>query len=143
METSIDSFNLHKTLAAIGQAMQSVFSHMLFDFALHGFILAFILAALGIILIRRKHAYGLSVIKVAKRISIFCGVFAVPGTLYLMVHHHLPDAGVFSFNSIGLLCFWSLICTHLVAEEINNSIIKKDGTKMQGKDKEMCGGAEG
>jgi hypothetical protein len=53
----------------------------------------------------------------------------MPGGLSLIIKHRLPDAGVFSFNSIGLLGFWSLICTHLVAEEINNSIIKKDGSK--------------
>jgi len=130
METSADSFNLHQTLATIGQAMQSVFSHMLFDFALHGFILAVVLAALAALLIRRKHAYGPPIMKVAKRIAAFCFLFAIPGSLYLIIHHHLPDAGVFSFNSIGLLGFWSLICTHLVAEEINNSIIKKDKTEV-------------
>ena len=133
METSTDSFNLHETLAAIWRATQSVFSHMLFDFALHGFILVLILAALGGVLIKRQNAYGPAIIRVAKRIAIFCVVVAVPGTLYLLTHHYLPDAGVFSFNSVGLLGFWSLICTHLVAVEINNSIIKKNdtgGTKM-------------
>jgi hypothetical protein len=132
METSTDSFDLHKTLETIWQAMKSVFSHMLFDFALHGFILAFVLALVGALLIKRKHVYGWPVVNVAKRITMFCLVFSAPGSLYLIVHHHLPDAGVFSFNSIGLLCFWGLICTHLVAEEINNSIIKKGGTKVQG-----------
>ena len=42
METSADGFNLHQTLVTIGHAMQSVFSHMLFDFALHGFILFYV-----------------------------------------------------------------------------------------------------
>jgi hypothetical protein len=131
MESNIDSFNLHKTLATIWQAMQSVFCHMLFDFALHGFILVLILAIVGAVLLKRKHAYGPAVMQVAKRITVFCLILAIPGGLYLIIHHHLPDAGVFSFNSVGLLCFWSLICTHLVAEEINNSIIKKGGTKRQ------------
>ena len=131
MDTSIDSFNLHKTLAAIGQAMQSVFSHMLFDFALHGFVLVLVLAVLGGILIKQQHIYGPPILRVAKRIAIFCSLVTIPGSIYLIRHHHLPDAGVFSFNSIGLLGFWSLICTHLVAEEINNSIIKKNRIKAQ------------
>jgi amino acid transporter len=125
METSTDGFDLHQTIETVWQAAKSVFSHMLFDFALHGFILALILALLASVFLKRKSPYGLPIVRVAKRITIFCLIFSLPGSLYLIMHHHLPDAGVFSFNSIGLIGFWSLICTHLVAEEINNSIIKK------------------
>jgi hypothetical protein len=57
METSTDSFNLQQTLATVGQAMQAVFSHMLFDFALHGLLLAFILTVLGFYLKKRQHPY--------------------------------------------------------------------------------------
>jgi hypothetical protein len=129
METGTDSFNLQQTLATIGQAMQAVFSHMLFDFALHGLFLVIVLVVLGFCLVRRQHPYGLPIITVAKRLAIFCLLLTIPGSVSLITQHHLPNAGVFSFNSIGLLGFWSLICTHLVAEEINNSIIKKDRPK--------------
>jgi hypothetical protein len=129
MGTGTDSFNLQQTLATIGQAVQAVFSHMLFDFALHGLLLVVILGLLGFCLARRQHLYSSAIFTVAKRLTIFCLVLALPGTLSLIIQHHLPNAGVFSFNSIGLLGFWSLICTHLVAEEINNSIIKKDRPK--------------
>ena len=125
METSTDNFNLQQTLATIGQAMQAVFSHMLFDFALHGLILALVLAIIGFYFLQNKHPYGLPIIRVSKRLSVFCLVFALPGILYLTIHHCLPNAGVFSFNSIGILCFWAWVSAHLAAEEVNNTIVKK------------------
>lgn len=120
-----DSFNLHETLGIIKQAVKAVVCHMLFDFALHGIILAAFLTLVSFYLASCKYAHVQAIQRVAKRIIIFCLLLAVPGTLSLIINHGLPDAGVFSFNSIGLLCFWSLISVHLVFEEINNSIIKQ------------------
>ena len=118
MKTS--SFNLHETLEIIKQAIQAVVCHMLFDFALHGIILAAFLILISFYLSASKYPHVHSIQRVAKRIVIFCLLLAIPGFISLIVNHHLPDAGVFSFNSIGLLCFWSLISVHLVFEEINN-----------------------
>ncbi len=123
VETS--SFNLHETIALIKKALEAVVCHMLFDFAIHGMIMAAILALISVYLSSKEHSYSQSVQRVAKRIVIFCLLFAIPGTISLVVNHRLPNAGVFSFNSIGLLGFWSLISVHLVFEEINNSIIKR------------------
>ena len=100
METGTETFNLHKTIEAIGQAMQAILCHMLFDFALHGLLMAIVLVTLSIYLLKRKHAYAVSVRRVAKRITIFCLLLAIPGGLSLVLRHSLPAAGVFNFNSI-------------------------------------------
>jgi hypothetical protein len=124
METS--SFNLHQTIAIITKAIEAVVCHMLFDFALHGIIISIVLVIIAAYLSSQKSFYAPSILRVAKRIVIFCLVVAIPGALSLLINRCLPDAGVFNFNSIGLLSFWSLICVHLVFEEINNSIVKKN-----------------
>jgi len=124
------SFNLHQTLGMIGTAIEAVVCHMLFDFALHGIILAALLIFISFCLSARKYAYAGCVGRVAKRMVIFCLVLALPGVLSLIINHQLPPAGVFSFNSIGLLCVWSLISVHLVFEEINSTIIKPEKVRI-------------
>ena len=124
METS--SFNLHQTIDIITKAMEAVVCHMLFDFAIHGIVMSIILVSIAAYLTSRKSNYAISIRRVSKRILIFSLLVAIPGSVSLIVNRHLPDAGVFNFNSIGLLSFWSLISVHLVFEEINNSMIKQN-----------------
>ncbi len=124
METT--AFNLHQTIDTITKAIEAVICHMLFDFALHGIVISIALVIIAAYLSSHKHPYAASMLRVAKRILIFCLFVAMPGALSLLINRHLPDAGVFNFNSIGLLSFWSLISVHLVFEEINNSIVKKN-----------------
>src|SRR5271170_8459640 len=99
MESGSENFNLHATLDAVGQAMVAVVCHMLFTWALHGLILAGVVALIGSILYKRKHTYGISLLYVARRTAIFCACVCVPGAIWLIVHGTLPDAGVFNFNS--------------------------------------------
>ena len=127
METS--SFNLHQTIETISKAFEAVFCHMLFDFAIHGLVMAIILLTIAIYLTGRKNIYASSIKRVSRRIVIFSLLVAIPGALSLIINRHLPDAGVFNFNSIGLLSFWSLISVHLVFEEINNSMVKQNKIK--------------
>ncbi len=124
METS--SFNLHQTIDILTTAVESVVCHMLFDFAVHGIIMAIVLIMIASYLSSLKHPYSESILQVAKRILVFNLFVALPGLVAFIIHHHLPDAGVFNFNSIGLLSLWSLISVHLVFEEINNTIVKKN-----------------
>jgi hypothetical protein len=124
METT--SFNLHQTIGIITKAIEAVVCHMLFDFAIHGIVMAIILVIIAAYLASRKHLYAGCILRVSRRISIFSLLVSVPGVLSLIINRHLPDAGVFNFNSIGLLSFWSLICVHLVFEEINNTIVKQN-----------------
>ncbi len=123
METT--SFNLHQTLEMIGRATQAIVCHMLFDFALHGIILCAFLWLVSIYLAQKKYLYTKSIRRVTKRIFIFCLLLTIPGWVSLVIAHRLPDAGLFNFNSVGLLGFWSLICVHLVFEEMNNCLVKE------------------
>jgi hypothetical protein len=120
MDALSANFNLHATLEAIGQGIVAVVCHMLFDWALHGLILAGIVALIGFALQRRYPNFGRPLLRVSKRTSIFCAVVCVPGCLWFVAYGRLPDAGVFNFNSLGLIGLWSLIYVHLSAEEINH-----------------------
>ena len=114
-----ESFNLHQTVAAAGQAFQAVVCHIFFDAGLHGLAMALVLGLVGVVLYKRKHRLGLPFMAVCRRLSIFCGVLIVPGLITLISAGHLPSTGVLSINSLGLVVFWSLICVHLSAEEMN------------------------
>ncbi len=125
MEALSDNFNLHATLVAIGQAIVAVVCHILYMWALHGLALALVLLAVGYILQRRQHKFGVPLLQVARRMLIFCTVVCLPGFLWLFAYGKLPDAGVFNFNSIGLIGLWSLIYLHISAEEINHRQFSK------------------
>jgi hypothetical protein len=119
MDRISEGFNLHQTIEAIGQAFQAVVCHVFFDAALHGLAIAAIFALLGVILLKSKPKIGKPFISVGKRLSILCAVLLVPGLISLALQGQLPSTGVFSINSMGFICFWSLICVHLSAEEMN------------------------
>jgi ABC-type transport system involved in cytochrome c biogenesis permease component len=125
MEFASENFNLHATLTAISQAVVAVVCHMLFMWALHGLGLAAIVAVIGLILFKRGHRFGAPLMHVARRTAIFCAVVCLPGVVWLAAFGKLPDAGVFNFNSLGLIGFWSLIYLHLSAEEINHRQFSK------------------
>lgn len=118
MDNISANFNLHATVRATEQALIAVTCHMLFKFALHGLFMACVVAILGFLLAAKKHSFAPSLIKVAERTSIFCLILALPGLISLLFLGKLPDAGVFNFNSVGLICLWSLIYLHLAAVEI-------------------------
>ena len=113
-----ESFDLHATLTAIGQAFLAVVGHMLFKFGLHGLIMAALLALAALIFVRKNPLLQKSILTASRRVAIFCLVITLPGFLCLIIYGRLPDAGVFNVNSIGFICLWSLICLHLSAEEI-------------------------
>jgi NADH:ubiquinone oxidoreductase subunit 4 (subunit M) len=114
-----ETFNLHETVQMVSQAFTAVVCHVLFDAALHGLVMAMMFAAIGFILFKRKHKLGRPFMSVGKRLSIFCALLMVPGICSLIFTGGLPSTGVFSINSLGFIVFWSLICVHLSAEEMN------------------------
>jgi hypothetical protein len=123
-----DKFDLSATLAAVGQAAMAVICHMVFQFAVHGLFMATLLAIAGVVLLSKRHHFGPPLLRVARRLAIFCAVLALPGVLCLVCWGALPSAGVFNVNSLGFICAWSLICLHLSAEEINHSQTTSDST---------------
>ncbi len=124
MDSISANFNLHATIQATEQALVAVSCHMLFKFALHGLFMAFLVAIIGFVLAVRKQRFASSLIKVAETASIYCFIMAIPGAICLLVCGKLPDAGVFNFNSVGLICLWGLIYLHLSAAEIYHADLK-------------------
>jgi hypothetical protein len=114
-----DSFNLHQTIVAIQQAMLGVICHMVFDFAVHGLAMALTVGAIGFVLNARKNRFGKPLINVCRKLSIFTLLLASPGAIAFFILGHLPATGVYNVNSIGFIIFWSLLCLHLSAEEMN------------------------
>ncbi len=119
MEGISEGFNLQQTIQMIGQAFQAVVCHVFFDAALHGLVISLIFATIGFVLLKRKQKLGKPFISVGKRLALFCAVLMLPGVIALIMAGHLPSTGVFSINSLGFIVFWSLICVHLSAEEMN------------------------
>ena len=120
MDAAGGAFNLHGTILAIAHAFYAIFCHVFFDAALHGLGIAVVFALFGFVLFKRSQRFGKPLMSVARRLSIFCLVLLLPGALSLLFAGHLPSTGVFSINSMGFIGFWSLICVHLSAEEMNH-----------------------
>jgi hypothetical protein len=114
-----ESFNLHQTVLAVQQAVIGVVCHMIFDAAIHGLAMALILGGIGLTLKLRQNRFGQPLINVCRRLSFVCLLLASPGALTLIFQGHLPPSGVYNVNSIGFIIFWSLICLHFSAEEMN------------------------
>lgn len=119
MPLGSDRFDLNATLAAMGQALNALICHALFDAALHGIFVAAVVGLIGYLLFRRGGRFGKPLIAVAKKLSIFCAVLALPGVASLITQGQLPPVGVFHFSSLGFVVFWGLISLHLSAEEMN------------------------
>lgn len=113
------TFDLAATLHAIGQAFIAVICRIGFEVAVHGLAVAFLVGILGLIFLQRQHKAGRPLLVVCKKLSIFCGVLALPGTICLLSSHVLPKVNTLQLNSIGLLGFWSLVVLHLIMEEMN------------------------
>ncbi len=122
-----ETFNLHRTVVAVQQALFAVVCHMVFDAAMHGLVMALALGIIGFGLNIRKNRFGKPLMDVCRRLSLFCLLLASPGAVTWTLQGHLPPTGVYNVNSIGFVIFWSLICLHLSAEEMNYCFfIKRD-----------------
>jgi hypothetical protein len=114
-----DKFDLQATLDAAGTAFQAVCCHIFFDAALHGIVIAALLGIVGAILWKRKQRFGRPLVMVSKKLAIACSIMALPGIISLALSKELPPTGAFHINSLGFILFWSWICLHLSAEEMN------------------------
>lgn len=114
-----ENFDLHATLEACGQAAGAIICHVFFQAALHGLIMALGVGLVGFILNQRGSRPGKPLLNVCGKLSIFCLIVMIPGIISLILQHKLPDVGVYNVNSLGFIVFWTLICLHLSAEEMN------------------------
>ncbi len=132
MEGQVEKFDFQQTVSEVWQAAWGVIGHCLFDAALNGFILAFVLACVALILRNSKtnHRFTKPLFSVARRLSMVCAVVAVPGVLYLISTGKLPAAGNYNVTSLGYIVWWSMVSVHMCAEEMNFQwFIKGDGVK--------------
>ena len=119
METST-TFSFQQTVDACMQALGAIFCHVVFDAGLHGLFMALIVAAIGYACQLKGAKQGKPLLNVSKKLSIFCLIIMIPGFISLLTAHQLPPVGVYNVHSIGFICFWSLICLHISAEEMNH-----------------------
>ncbi len=118
------NFNLHETVVMVVNAIYAVLCNILFWAAVHGLAIAAVFGILGFVLFKRKIPVGGPFMSVCKRLCLVCAALAAPGLLAILTAHGLPPAGVANVNSIAFIVFWSLICVHLSAEEMNHRWFK-------------------
>ncbi len=113
-----DRFDLDTTLALLGQSLQSVVCHVLFDASWHGLSVALTLFIAGMLLHIKKHQFGVPLILASYKLAFICVVLSLPGVLHWLVYQSLPPTGTFHVSTLGFLLFWSWIGLHLSAEEM-------------------------
>lgn len=128
---SAEHFDLNATMEAIWNACSAVVCRIGFDAAVHGFCLALVVLAVGLVLKSRKHRYGKPLLAVFRKIAIFCMILVLPGLLCLLGSGKLPAINSLQLSSVGLLGFWSLVTLHLCMEEMNFQLFQQ--TPSQGK----------
>lgn len=121
------SFSFQHTVDAVMQALGAILCHVVFDFGLHGLVMAMIVCFIGYVCHSRGAKQGKPLMNVAKKISIFCLAIMIPGFISLATAHKLPPVGCYNIHSIGYICFWSLICLHICAEEMNHRFFPGGG----------------
>jgi heme A synthase len=125
MDKAYEHFSFKDTLHTVLDAAYSVFCHIIFDWAVHGLIVAAILVVVSLVLASRNHRLAKPFMAIGRRLAIFSAIVAAPGLFTLVTTGHLPLVGVYNINSIGYLCFWSLICAHALGEESNYQLVVK------------------
>lgn len=123
-----EHFSLAATMDALGQATVAIICRIGFDAAVHGLIVAFIIAVIGLVLASRQHRYGKPLLSVFKKMAIFCSALAVPGVICLISSGKLPPVNSLQLSSVGLIGFWSLVVLHLCMEEMNFQWFQQDRT---------------
>jgi hypothetical protein len=115
-----ERFNLDATLALLGKGMYALIGHICFDAGLYGFIVVAGVAIAGYVL--RSSRYGHPLLVVARKLGIVCVILVLPGVFILTSSHCLPPIGVLNISPLAFVIFWSWICLHLSAEEMNFSL---------------------
>jgi len=125
MEKAYDHFSFKDTLHTVMDAAYSVFCHIIFDWAVHGLAVAVVLIIVSVVLGSRGHRLAKPFMAIGRRLAIFSAIVAAPGLFTLTATGALPPVGVYNINSIGYICFWSLICAHALGEESNYQLVVK------------------
>jgi hypothetical protein len=114
-----EPFDLGATVSMIFQALVAVVSTIGFQAASAGLIVACVIGLLGYVAILRKQRHAKPLLNVCRKVSIFCVVLGLPGTICLFTMGHLPQVNQLQLHPFGLLGFWALVIAHLCMEEFN------------------------
>ena len=114
-----ERFDLDACLSSLKEGLTAVVCHVGFDAALHGLAFALVIGLCGLIMRGRGKRSGKPLIAVCLKLSAFCLLLMLPGLAALAVQGALPSTGTFQISSLGFIVFWTLICLHLSAEEMN------------------------
>ncbi len=124
-----EHFDLAATMDAITQGIVSIVCRIGFEAAVHGLVLAGVVLAASLFYATRKHRFAKPLVTVAKKLSIFCAIIAIPGVISLVSTGKLPPINSLQLSSVGLIGFWTLVTLHLCMEEINFQLIQSRGSQ--------------
>jgi DMSO/TMAO reductase YedYZ heme-binding membrane subunit len=114
-----EHFDLNAFLASIQSAFIGLLAHVCFDAGIHGLAFAVLILISGLVLGARKSKFSRPLVSVSKKLAIFCAILCIPGVIALIGSGSLPSTGNLHVSTLGFIAFWSLICLHLSAEEMN------------------------
>jgi hypothetical protein len=117
--TPTETFDLQATVSTVLNALGAVICTIGFQAAVHGLLVALVILTCAFFAMRRQSKTARPLLVVAKKISIFCVVLGIPGSICLVTSGHLPQVNQLELNGFGLLGFWALVTAHLCMEEMN------------------------
>lgn len=115
----IEPVDLQATTSAVLNALGAVLCTIGFQAAVHGLFVACVILVFAFVALRRQSKTARPLFVVAKKISIFCVLLGLPGSISLVTAGHLPQVNQLELNSFGLIGFWALVTAHLCMEEMN------------------------
>ena len=119
MPTSTETFDLGATVNMVLQALFAVISNIGFQAATAGLVVACIIGGIGYVGLLRGQRHGKPLLKVFRKVTIFCCAMAVPGAACLLAGGHLPPVNQLRLHPVGLIGFWALLIAHFCMEEFN------------------------
>lgn len=119
MENPDPAFNFTETVNTVFAALNGVVCHIFFDAALHGLLVAAIVALVSLALKPKRENLTKPILVAAGKLAITCAIFTIPGFITLVLTGTLPETGYYNIHSIGFIGFWSLASVWLVGEQIN------------------------
>ncbi len=112
-------FDLGATASMVMQALVAVLSNIGFQAAASGFVVAAVIGLLGYAAFLRGQRQAKPLLRVFRKVAIFCAILSIPGVICFVTIGHLPEVNQLRLHPIGLIGFWSLVIAHICMEEFN------------------------
>lgn len=112
-------FSLVGTIQDAAHALVAVVCRIGYEMAVHGLAVSAVILAIALVQYACHVKYAHPLYVVSRKLAIFCLILAIPGGLSLLIDGYLPAVNSLQLNSVGILCFWGLVVSHLCMEEMN------------------------